>query len=41
LLRKKGDIAEFNNWETAYEMAFTIYLDVINLLLEILDAMGN
>ena len=40
LLRKKGDIAEFNNWETAYEMAFTIYLDVINLLLEILDAMG-
>jgi len=41
LLKKKGDIAEYNNWETAYEIAFTIYLDIINLLLEILDAMGN
>ena len=41
LLRKKGDIAEFNNWETAYEIAFTIYLDIINLLLQILDAMSN
>ena len=41
LLRKKGDIVELNNWETAYEMAFMIYLDIINLLLEILDAMNN
>lgn len=41
LLRKKSDIAEYNNWEAAFEMAFTIYLDIINLLLEILDAMGN
>jgi len=30
-----------NNWETAVEMAFILYLDVINLLLEILEAMGN
>ena len=30
-----------NNWETAFELAFALYLDIINLLLEILEAMGN
>ena len=30
-----------NNWDSAFELAFTIYLDMINLLLEILDAMSN
>ena len=30
-----------NNWETAFELAFSLYLDMINLLLEILEAMGN
>lgn len=30
-----------NDWNTAFYMSYTIYLDIINLLLEILDAMGN
>ena len=30
-----------NNWETAIEMAFILYLDIINLLLEILEAMDS
>ena len=30
-----------NDWDSAFELAFTIYLDMMNLLLEILDAMGN
>ena len=30
-----------NNWETAIEMAFILYLDIINLLLEILEAMES
>jgi FtsH-binding integral membrane protein len=30
-----------NDWNTAVEMAFILYLDIINLLLEILEAMGN
>ena len=30
-----------NDWETAMRMAFILYLDIINLLLEILEAMGN
>jgi len=30
-----------NDWSTALEMAFILYLDIINLLLEILEAMGN
>ena len=30
-----------NDWNTALFMAYSIYLDIINLLLEILDAMGN
>ena len=30
-----------NDWNTAFYMSYTIYLDIINLLLKILDAMGN
>ena len=30
-----------NNWDSAFELAFTIYLDIMNLLLEILEAMDN
>jgi FtsH-binding integral membrane protein len=38
---KKGEETNINNWETAFEFAFTLYLDMINLLLEILEAMSN
>jgi len=41
LIKKKEGIIGMNNWQTAFDMAFTLYLDIINLLLEILDAMGN
>ncbi len=41
LLKKAGEIADLNNWNTAFTIAFTIYLDIINLLLEILEAMGD
>jgi FtsH-binding integral membrane protein len=30
-----------NDWDSAFELAFTIYLDMINLLLEILEAMDS
>ena len=30
-----------NDWNTAFYMSYTIYLDIINLLLDILEAMGN
>ena len=39
LIKKKEAIS--NDWNTAFEMAFTIYIDLVNLLLEILDAMSN
>ena len=39
-LRKKSELG-INDWETAFNIAFNIYLDIINLLLEILDAMSN
>lgn len=40
LLRIKSDFG-INDWDTAFNLAFQIYLDIINLLLEILDAMSN
>jgi len=40
-IKKREGIYDSNNWETALEMAFILYLDVINLLLDILEAMGN
>jgi FtsH-binding integral membrane protein len=30
-----------NNWDSVFELAFMIYLDIINLLPERLEAMGN
>ena len=41
LIKKREGIIGDNNWGTAFEMAFSLYLDMINLLLEILEAMGN
>ena len=41
VIKKREAIFDSNNWETALEMAFILYLDVINLLLEILEAMSN
>jgi FtsH-binding integral membrane protein len=40
LLRKKSDLG-VNDWDNAFNIAFQIYVDIINLLLEILDAMSN
>ena len=40
-IKKQEGIIGMNNWQTAFDMAFILYLDMINLLLEILDAMGN
>ena len=39
-LKNLNDIG-VNDWSTALNMAISIYLDILNLLLEILDAMGN
>ena len=41
MIKKREGTLGRNNWETAFEFAFTLYLDMINLLLEILEAMGN
>lgn len=41
MIKKREGTLGMNNWETAFEFAFTLYLDMINLLLEILDAMSN
>lgn len=30
-----------NDWSTALNVAISIYLDILNLLLEIMEAMGN
>jgi|TARA_B100001093_G_scaffold475138_1_gene500449 FtsH-binding integral membrane protein len=40
LLKRKSDFG-INDWDTAFNIAFNIYLDILNLLLEILDAMSN
>jgi FtsH-binding integral membrane protein len=39
-LKNLNDVG-VNDWSTALDMAISIYLDILNLLLEILDAMGN
>jgi FtsH-binding integral membrane protein len=39
-LKQIGDLG-VNDWSTALQIAISIYLDILNLLLEILDAMGN
>ena len=35
------DDLNINDWNTAFYMSYTIYLDIINLLLQILEAMSN
>ena len=40
-IKMQSSIYAKNDWSTALEMAFILYLDIINLLLEILEAMGN
>ena len=40
-IKKREGIIDSNNWETALEMAFILYLAIINLLLDILEAMAN
>jgi len=30
-----------NTWDNAFQIAFQLYLDMINLLLEILELMGD
>ena len=39
-LEKQSQLGN-NTWSNAVDIAFILYLDIINLLLEILDAMGN
>ena len=40
-IKNQSSLFDRNDWDTAVEMAFILYLDIINLLLEILEAMGN
>ena len=40
-IKTQSSLFNRNDWNTAVEMAFILYLDIINLLLEILEAMGN
>ena len=40
-IKNQSSLLGRNDWDTAVEMAFILYLDIINLLLEILEAMGN
>ena len=40
-IKNLSSLFDRNDWNTAVEMAFILYLDIINLLLEILEAMGN
>ena len=40
-IKTQSSLLGRNDWNTAVEMAFILYLDIINLLLEILEAMGN
>ncbi len=39
-LEKQSELGN-NTWSNAVDIAFILYLDIINLLLEILEAMGN
>ena len=41
IVKDYTEMVDGNTWENAFELAFAIYLDIINLLLEILEAMGN
>ena len=37
---EQASVNGINDWNTAFNIGFSIYLDVINLLLELLEAMG-
>jgi len=37
---EQASVNGINDWSTAFNIGFSIYLDVINLLLELLEAMG-
>ena len=39
-LAQLNEVTDLNNWDTAFSLAFSLYLDIINLLLELLEAMG-
>jgi FtsH-binding integral membrane protein len=39
-LKQLSDIG-INDWSTALKVAISIYLDILNLLLEIMQAMGD
>ena len=39
-LEKQSQLGN-NTWSNAVDIAFILYLDIINLLLEILEYMGN
>ena len=40
-LAKAKNIAEANTWETALSFAISLYLDIINLLLQLIQLMGG
>lgn len=40
-LAKFKNVAEANNWNTALDFAVSIYLDIFNLLLQLLDLFGG
>ena len=39
-LAQLNEVTDANNWDTAFSLAFSLYLDIINLLLELLELMG-
>jgi FtsH-binding integral membrane protein len=40
-LAKLKNIVEANNWETALNFAISIYLDIVNLLLQLMDLLSS
>ena len=40
-LDKAKNIAKLNNWNTALDFSVNIYLDIINLFLQILDLLSD
>ena len=40
-LAKLNEAADANNWAVAMDVSINIYLDIVNLFLELLDAMGS
>jgi len=40
-IKKLRNLAAFNNWNTALDASIDIYLDIINLFLQLLDLLGD